>query len=82
MHDKKAVARRPFSFPVMRAGAQNPGLFFPVTYASERNVLLWRRIVVIKTLGAKTSVPCEGSAAAVNQPHTDTLRDPMIRRST
>jgi hypothetical protein len=66
----------------MGASAQSPGLFFPLAYANERNVLPWRRIVVIKTLGAKTSVPCEGSAAAMNQPHTDTLRDPMIRRST
>jgi hypothetical protein len=37
-----------------------PGLFFSVKYANEQNVLRHRGIVVIKTLGAKTPVPCAG----------------------
>jgi hypothetical protein len=49
-----------FSFPAMRASAQNPRVLFPVAYANEQNVLLQKRIVAIKTLGVKTLVPCAG----------------------
>ena len=65
--DKKAVARRPFSFRVM--------------YANAQNILRRRGIVAITMLGAKTSVPYAGIRGRnENQPHTDAFRDPTIRR--
>jgi len=49
-----------FFFSAYARQRTEPRLFFPLTYANEQNVLRQRGIVAVKTLGARTSVPCAG----------------------